>query len=103
MLLVGTDSLVEAADERAQIPGAAGIGQLAQGVENLLFGAFEIPNGILQGTTQGPLLLGTLQGALVGTQRTLQRTVTGISQVLRGTVQAASSLAPWAQYLLFFL
>lgn len=69
---------------------------LVSGIGHLLAAPFELPVNVLNGAVRGPPLLGLVQGALVGTARTL-------AHLWVGTTRLAVGAAPYAKYLVFFL
>ncbi len=74
---------------------ADALGDLVGGVGQVLTGVFAIPMEILQGTLNGPPILGTVGGALSGTVHAVGSTLGGVLQVAKSIVPLASSLIPF--------
>ena len=64
------------------------------GFQRLFLAPFQLPYQLLQGTFYGPPVVGTLQGAFLGTFQTL-------SGVVGGVFDMAAAAAPYAKYAAF--
>ena len=72
------------------------INYIERGFNRILTGAFQLPIYLVQKTLSGPLVLGTIDGAVQGTFYTISTLTGGIFDIARGTV-------PYGKYMLFFL
>lgn len=73
------------------------VNYVERGFYRILSGPFELPRELVQRTLSGPLVLGTVDGALTGAVSALSSVLGGVFDVVRGTV-------PYAKYgPLFFL
>lgn len=79
---------------------ADAIGDLVGGIGQILTGVFAIPMEVLQGTINGPPILGTIGGALSGTVHTVGSTLGGMLQIAKSIVPLATSLAPFLPWVL---
>ena len=70
---------------------ASDTSRFVYGFQRLLLAPFQLPYQLFQGTFYGPPVVGTLQGAFVGTFQTL-------SGVVGGVFDMAAAAAPYAKY-----
>ena len=70
-----TVAAAEAAREPSVVHGA---GQVVKGL------VVELPKGVLQGTVDGPVVVGTMVGLLGGAVRALQVTAAGLVEMAQG-------------------
>ena len=66
------------------------------GFQRLVFSAFQLPFQVVQGTLNGPIGLGTVQGVLVGATQT-------VTNIVGGVFDMAAASAPYAKYAVFAL
>jgi len=66
------------AEQQAEPSVLHGAGQVVKGV------VVELPKGILEGTVDGPVVVGTMVGLLGGTVRALQVTAAGLVEMAQG-------------------
>ena len=67
-----------AAEQRAEPSVVHGAGQVVKGL------VVELPKGVLQGTVDGPVVVGTMVGLLGGAVRALQVTAAGLVEMVQG-------------------
>jgi len=84
----------------AQPVSADALGDLVGGLGQLLIGAFAIPVEAIQGTLNGPPILGTIGGILSGTVHTVGSTLGGVLQIAKSVVPLATSLVPFLPWVL---
>ncbi len=72
------------------------LGDIIGGVGEIVSGAVSLPLNVIVGTFTGPPVVGTLQGALVGTLQTLTMTTRGALHITRGTVPILFKILPFA-------
>lgn len=66
------------------------------GFQRLLLSPFQLPVQTLNYTFRGPLVIGTIQGVLIGATRT-------VTDLVGGTFEMVASSAPYAKYAAFAL
>ena len=67
---------------------------LFAGIGDILAGVVSLPLGILDGTMRGPLILGTVGGALRGAVNTLGFATRGVFELVGVAIPVAAKLAP---------
>ena len=70
--------------------------EVVTGAGEILGGAVSLPVNVLAGTAKGPLVLGTLNGLLVGAARTIGMTTRGVLRMASGTVPLLLKALPFA-------
>lgn len=75
---------------------ASDTNRFAGGVQRLLFAPFQIPLQVLNGTMNGPFLVGPLVGVFTGVFRT-------VGDLAGGVFDMTAAAAPYAKYALFAL
>ena len=68
--------------------------ELVGGIGDILNGVLAIPVDMVAGTLSGPLLLGTVGGALHGTLRALGSTARGVLRLIGVAIPLAAKAAP---------
>jgi hypothetical protein len=68
--------------------------ELLGGVGDIVSGALSIPYGVLAGTLNGPPLIGTVSGALMGALNTVSLTTRGVLRLVGVAIPLAARLAP---------
>lgn len=68
--------------------------RFAYGFQRVVMAPFQIPLRAMEGTTYGPMFVGTVGGVLKGTFRTL-------GDVVGGSFDMAAAAAPYAKYAVF--
>lgn len=71
------------------------VNYVERGFYRILSGPFQLPKELLQRTFSGPLIVGTVDGALTGTVSALSSVMGGLFDIVRGTI-------PYAKYGPFF-
>jgi len=71
------------------------VNYVERGFYRILTGPFELPKELLQRTFRGPLIVGTVDGALTGTVSAISNVLGGLFDIVRGSI-------PYAKYGPFF-
>lgn len=69
---------IVAAEQRTEPSVIHGAGQVVKGV------VVELPKGVLEGTVDGPVVVGTMVGLFGGAVRALQVTAAGLVEMAQG-------------------
>ena len=91
LVIVGVMLAVVVAPQMARADDAGG---LMSGISDLFSGIFAIPVGVISGTLSGPLIIGTVGGALQGVLNTIGYTTRGVLQILGVAIPIATKAAP---------
>ncbi|MBI4323102.1 MAG: hypothetical protein HY596_02370 [Candidatus Omnitrophica bacterium] len=78
----------------ARVPAAGADDGLLGGVADIVTGALSIPAGAIAGTLNGPPILGTVTGTLLGALNTLSLTSRGVLRLAGAVVPLVARLAP---------
>ncbi len=87
--------LLSLSSEKLYAGDEQNIHYLERGVYRIFTAAFQLPRHLFEKTFNGPIVLGTVDGALSGVYYSIVELTGGAFDIVRG-------VAPYAKYLVFF-